>query len=303
MSECLIWERDGRDWPHRETSHFVQAGGLRWHVQQLGCGPVMLLIHGTGAATHSWRDLAPLLAQSFTLVSADLPAHAFTETPPARGLSLPGMAASMAALVDTLGLDVRWVLGHSAGAAIAARMILDRRIAPQALIGLNAAMLPLDGVAGLLFPPAARLMASTSIAARLFAWRASDPAAIERLIAGTGSVLSPAGVALYARLVRDVKHVAGALAMMAQWDLKSFAPQLRELGTPLALLAGDRDRAVPPTQTQQVLAMLPQSTRSTLTVLRGAGHLAHEERPAEVAQFVRQTVAWVNASGEGDSRR
>lgn len=106
MSECLVWERDGHDWPNRESSRFVQAGGLRWHVQQLGRGPVMLLIHGTGAATHSWRDLAPLLAQSFTLVSADLPAHAFTETPPARGLSLPGMAASMASLVDALGLDV-----------------------------------------------------------------------------------------------------------------------------------------------------------------------------------------------------
>lgn len=144
--------------------------------------------------------------------------------------------------------------------------------------------------------------ASSSIAARLFTWRASDPAAIERLIAGTGSVLSPAGVALYARLVRDVTHVAGALGMMAQWDLKSFAPHLRELGTPLAMLAGDQDRAVPPAQAQRVLAMLPHSTRSTLTVLRGAGHLSHEERPAEVAQFVLQSVAWVNAAREGDSR-
>ncbi len=295
MSEFLVWERDGVDWPNREASRFVQAGGLRWHVQQMGQGPVMLLIHGTGAATHSWRDLAPLLARQFTVVSADLPGHGFTETPPAERLSLPGMAEAMAALVDALGVKVQWVVGHSAGAAIAARMILDGRTAPRGLIGLNAAMLPLDGVAGLLFPPAARLMAATSIAPRLFAWRAADQAAVERLIAGTGSVLTPAGIALYARLVRDVKHVAGALGMMAQWDLDNFAPQLRQLKTPLALLVGDQDRAVPPSHAQRVLDLLPQVPASTVTVLQGAGHLAHEERPDEVAQFVVRSAALIAA--------
>ena len=25
----LLWERDGRDWPHREASRFVKAGGLQ----------------------------------------------------------------------------------------------------------------------------------------------------------------------------------------------------------------------------------------------------------------------------------
>ena len=291
MTQSLVWERDGRDWPLREHSRFVQAGGLRWHVQQWGQGPAMLLIHGTGASTHSWRELAPLLAPHFSLLSVDLPGHAFTDTPAPSQLSLPGMAASLASLVDVLGVDVQWVVGHSAGAAIAARMLLDGRIAPRGLIGLNAALLPLGGPAGLLFPPTARLMAATSIAPRLFAWRAGDPAAVARLIAGTGSVLSPAGVALYARLVRDVKHVSGALGMMARWDLDRLTPQLRQFSTPLALLVGERDRAVPPIQAREVLSLLPPATRRSLEVLAAAGHLAHEERPAEVAQFVIRSVA------------
>ena len=77
----LSWERDGRDWPNREASRFVEAGGLRWHVQQMGRGPVLLLLHGTGASTHSWRALLPLLAKSFTVVAPDLPGHGFTATP------------------------------------------------------------------------------------------------------------------------------------------------------------------------------------------------------------------------------
>ena len=56
-----IWEVDGRDWPNRDSSRFVTAGGLRWHVQVAGTGPVVLLVHGTGAATHSGAP-APRLA-------------------------------------------------------------------------------------------------------------------------------------------------------------------------------------------------------------------------------------------------
>ena len=48
----LIWSRDGGDWPNREASAFVEAAGIRWHVQRMGEGPPLLLLHGTGAATH-----------------------------------------------------------------------------------------------------------------------------------------------------------------------------------------------------------------------------------------------------------
>ena len=68
------WARDGRDWPNRSASRFLLAGGLRWHVQVMGGDraprkPVILLLHGMGASTHSWRDLAPILAGRFTVVA------------------------------------------------------------------------------------------------------------------------------------------------------------------------------------------------------------------------------------------
>jgi len=84
------WELDGQDWPNRDCSRFMTAAGLRWHVQCAGTGPVCLLLHGTGASTHSFRDLLPQLAQTFTVVAPDLPGHGFTERPrDLAGLSLP----------------------------------------------------------------------------------------------------------------------------------------------------------------------------------------------------------------------
>jgi magnesium chelatase accessory protein len=282
----LTWEREGLAWPHREASRFVRAAGLRWHVQQMGTGPVALLIHGTGASTHSWRGLMPLLARRFTVVAMDLPGHAFTDAASTPQPSLPGMAQAVAALATTLTPEVSVIVGHSAGAAIGARILLDGGLAATTLVAINGAFLPLSGLAGLMFPPVARLMAGSRIAPYLFARRRWDPAAVERLIAGTGSRLDDQGLALYGVLLRDPGHAAGALDMMARWDLRALARDLAHLRTPLAAIVGANDRAVPPRDAQRSLALLPSSTHRSLDQIDGAGHLVHEEQPAEVARLI-----------------
>ncbi len=301
MSDRLIWERDGAHWPHRHASRFVQADGLRWHVQQFGGLsipqlPVALLLHGTGASTHSWRGLAPLLAPHFNVLSLDLPGHAFTGMPSggpsSAQLSLPGMARAVHALLQTLGVTPALVIGHSAGAAIGVRMCLDGLIAPQLTVGLNGAFLPLGGLAGQIFSPVAKLMASAPFVPKLFSWRATDPTVLQKLIDSTGSTLDATGLALYGKLVSNPGHAAGALGMMANWDLPQLARNLPLLKTPLCLVVGSNDRTIAPQQASRVLAMLPPSAESTrsagsmLVTLAGLGHLAHEERPEWVADVV-----------------
>jgi magnesium chelatase accessory protein len=294
MRGALDWTRDGADWPHAQHSRFVQAAGLRWHVQHFPGpapdAPCLLLLHGTGASTHSWRDLAPLLAQRYQVIAPDLPGHAFTGLPPggvgSPQLTLPGMAAALRRLLQALGQTPALVVGHSAGAAIAVRMCLDGLIQPQRLTGLNAALLPLGGLAGAVFSPAAKLMASVPLVPRLFAWRAGEPAVLRRLLQSTGSTLDATGTALYRRLVTSPAHAAGALGMMANWDLPTLAADLPRLAVPLDLLVGSRDRTVPPEQAQRVLARLSDTARGNLTVFDGLGHLAHEEDPARAAEWL-----------------
>ncbi len=305
MSDRLDWQRDGADWPHHEASRFVSAAGMRWHVQQMGPrgqgpgqgqgqgpeAPLALLIHGTGAATHSWRGLMPLLATHFNVLAADLPGHGFTSAAPAWQMSLPGMAQALAALLTELKLAPQLIVGHSAGAAVGARMVLDGHAASAAvanLVSLNGALLPLDGLAGVLFPPVAKLMAAVPFVPRVFSWRAADPASVRRLIEGTGSTLDATGAQLYARLLRSPGHAAGALAMMANWDLRPLARDWPRLSVPLTLVVGANDRAVPPAQAQRVLALVPQAR---LVTLAGLGHLAHEERPDTVVDVVFNAVA------------
>lgn len=286
MADRLQWDVDGRHWPLAAWSRFVTAGRLRWHVQvSPGDGPVALLVHGTGASTHSWRGLAPLLARGYRVVAMDLPGHGFTPALPAGAASLPGVAAELAALLRALGVEPVLAIGHSAGAAILARMAIDGMLQPRALVSVNGALLPLPGWSGAVFPPVARLLAANSLAARLFAWRAGDPGAVRRLVASTGSTLDAEGLQLYARLIRSPAHVAGTLQMMAAWDLEPMQRDLARLAPPLLLVVGMQDGTVAPSESDRVRRILPRATQVRLP---GLGHLAHEERPDLVAQAIEE---------------
>lgn len=284
----LVWNIDGRQWPNREASEFVKAAGIDWHVQRMGRGPNLVLVHGTGAATHSWAGLAPLLARRFSLVAFDLPGHGFTKWPQPHRLSLPGMAADINELLRVMNVEPEIVVGHSAGAAILARMCLDEKIAPRLLVSLNGAFLPFGGVAGALFSPLAKLLVLNPFVPRFFAWQASAPDAVGRLIKGTGSSIDADGIANYAKLVKSPAHVAAALRMMANWQLEPLVADLPKLKTKLLLLAADNDRSVSPRVSQRVHELVKGST---LEMLHGLGHLAHEEKPEMVAErIVRHTI-------------
>lgn len=281
--ERLNLARDGADWPHRDASRLVEAGGMSWHVQRLGAGPPLLLLHGTGAATHSWRDVAPLLARRFDVLMPDLPGHGFSGPGPQ---SLPGMARALAALLKALDFQPVVAVGHSAGAAILARLCLDGAIQPKLLASLNGAFLPFGGLAGQFFPPMAKLLFLNPVTPRLFAWSA-DEAAVARLLRGTGSAIDRRGVALYQRLFGNRRHVEGALGMMANWDLVALARDLPRLAPRTALIAASGDKAIAPDAARKVAALLAQAQ---VVALPGLGHLAHEEAPALAAGTILRLV-------------
>ena len=277
------WTVHGRDWPNRDCSRFIEADGLRWHVQIKGTGPALLLVHGTGAATHSWRALLPLLAEDFTVIAPDLPGHGFTTMPESARLSLPAMAHDLGRLLRALDLKPAIAVGHSAGAAILLRMAIDRRIRPDILIGLNAAILPIRGAP--IFSPLAKLLFRNPIAPKVFAMRAQGADATRRLLQGTGSELDDYGIDLYARLFRHSGHVAATLGMMANWDLPSLVADLPRLDCPMTLIAAADDKAVPSADSLRVAEKLRHGTSE---VWSEGGHLLHETRPAEVAQRITQ---------------
>lgn len=273
----MDWERQRHDWPNAEFSRFIETAGMRWHVQQAGMqGPRVLLLHGTGASSHTWRDMLLPLSAHAQVLAIDLPGHGFSSLAQGDGMSLPGMAKGIGSLLEHMGFATQAFIGHSAGAAIAAQMVLDQGLHPQVLIGINPAWLPLPGLAGLLFPPAAKLLAVTSLVPQWFARQASSPGMLDKLLQSTGSNIDGRGKDLYARLVSSPAHAQGALKMMAAWDLSLGSHKLRQLHCPVRMLIGAKDGTVPPLQARQALELLSDAESDTRP---GYGHLLHEEAP------------------------
>ncbi len=278
------WERRAKDWPNREASRFVAAGGIEWHAQIMGAGPWMLLVHGTGASTHSFRDLAPALARDFRVLALDLPGHGFTGTPANGLMSLPGFAELVGAACRAFDATPAIAVGHSAGAAVVARMALDGAIAPRGIAALNGALLPLRAPGSAFFKPVAKLLAALPMVPAIAAWRSEAPGRVERLLASTGSRIDAAGLRGYRRLFADADHVGATLAMMANWDVAALARELPRLAVPLALVIGAQDRTIPPAEQRCVADLV---SRATIDMQPGLGHLAHEEDPNGTAAILR----------------
>lgn len=263
-------------WPHAGHSRHV-SGVHRWHVQDMGEGPAILLIHGAGGATHSWRGVAPILARTHRTIALDLPGQGFT-TRGARGREgLDTAAADIAALAAAEGWAPVAVVGHSAGGALALR--LAGTLAPRRLVCVNAALGDFPGLAGVLFPAMAKLLAANPLTA-LTVSRLATRRSAEGIIRSTGSSIDAEGMDCYAHLFADRGHVDATLRMMARWSLTQLRRDLPGIDVPTLLLTGGRDAAVPPAVSDEAAAMM---RHARVRHLPGLGHLAHEEAPELVA--------------------
>ena len=277
-------DRLGPTWPHRTRSELVAAAGMRFHVQRFSStGPVALLLHGTGSSTHSFRDLAPAMSDGFRVVAIDLPGHAGTDTPRGDGLTLPGMARRIGDLCRALELQPDLIVGHSAGAAIAIQMAIDGHADPRMIVGLNAALEPMQGYA--LFSPLAKALFLNPLVPSLFTRVARRPTTVRRLIEQTGSRIDETGMEGYARLFAQPDHVYGALGMMAGWDLPTLRSRLPELRCPLVLVTAADDGTVPARDADGHVARVRDGRH---VALAEGGHLLHEARPEEIAALVHE---------------
>lgn len=271
----------------------VTTRAAHWHLQDMGEGPAILLLHGAGASSHSFRAILPRLAAGHRAVALDLPGQGFTQPRGFGRFALPQMADDILALLEAEGIRPVLIVGHSAGAAIALQMVLAGA-RPRAVLALNGALSPFRGVAGMLFPSMAKMLALGPLTPQLVARSANSARAIAQLIEATGSRIDAEGLAQYRTLVSEPSHVRATLRMMADWALPPLIARFGEIAVPVELHVGEADRAVPMEHTLSVAADLPNAR----FVTHPGGHLMHEAEPARFAALIAATA---DAAPRGDN--
>lgn len=128
------------------TTEPVQANGITNHVCSGGTGPPVLLLHGYPQTHVMWHQVAPVLAEQFTVICPDLRGYGDSgkpaEGPHHEGYSKRAMAQDQVAVMAALGFGRFAVAGHDRGARVALRMALEyqhavSRLAPAVLPAIH----------------------------------------------------------------------------------------------------------------------------------------------------------------------
>ena len=287
----MPWDTLKAQWPNSQHSQFVHTADVRWHVQIFGEGPPLLLLHGLGSSTHTWRSMAPFLSKHYRLIAVDTPGHAFSSIPNTSKATFSGIAKSLRELLDTLHIWPAAVIGHSAGACLAAKLVLSTPNLPApAVVALNPAWLPLPGLANWMFPVSAKLLALNPMSAWLFAKHLSKDLVIHKILSSTGSHLREDDIFFYRILMQSPAHLKGVLQMMSHWDLGGLPEQLSQLKGRVLIQAGINDLTIP---FGHAVTSHHKIAQSKLQALSELGHLAHEEKPQDCAE---QILDWLAAA-------
>ena len=211
MTSRAAWEAVADFWPRAATSQFVRAAELDFHVQVSGSGDDVLMLHGAGASSHSFAELAERLSTHYRVIAPDLPGQGFSSLLPTDAVGLVPFANYLESLLTTLGAVPRWVVGHSAGAALAAQYALRTASPPEAMLCINAAFNPFGAGAAPIFSKAARWLAGNQwlpkvLASPALRWRATGS-----MLADTGSSVDPTMSRCYDVLLGNPEHIAGTI--------------------------------------------------------------------------------------------
>ena len=235
-----------------------------------------VLIHGAGMDHTVWALVGPALAErGWTVLAPDLPGHGRSKGPAQE--SIAGYAESLLHWMRRLGLLAPVLVGHSMGGLVALEAAVRMPATALVLIGA-AARMPVHprllALAERAPEAAARVMAAWSLpAVRRFGAQPLPglwlPQAVVRMI-GDG----PSGV------------LAGDLRACETY--RDGIQRAGELHLPVLVVAGERDRMVPPKAARALADALPDAR---LALLSEVGHLPPLERPAALVRCVGDFLA------------
>jgi pimeloyl-ACP methyl ester carboxylesterase len=262
----------------------VEVHVRHWPAQGEARGCPVLLLHGFGGSTFSFRELAPALAAAGHAVWAlDLPAYGYSARTP-----FPGTAGeALAPWLRERGDGQSWcVLGHSMGTRVAAELVQ----------GMPGEIARVAYVAGNPIPSARELRSRDRFKSpRIRRWLAGmvenrylrEDRIAELLEKAYGRPATDSEVAGY---LDPLRLPGTALAIMngyaAQW------PEIPEGSTldavPSLILWGENDEWVKPEVADRLQAALPSANRVTID---GAGHCPMETHAAQTSALVLAAFA------------
>ena len=172
----------------------IDVGETSIFIRRRGSGPPLLLLHGFPETHLMWHRIAPVLAETFTVICADLRGYGSSGKPPSAPDHAPysksAMALDMVRMMAAHGFTRFSIAGHDRGGRVAYRLALDHadrveRLAVLDIIPTGEAFRRADARFTLAFWPWSLLAQPEPLPERLI--MAVPEAVIDDALAGWGS--------------------------------------------------------------------------------------------------------------------
>jgi pimeloyl-ACP methyl ester carboxylesterase len=272
---------------------YVTIHGYRRAYVKAGHGPPLLLIHGIGDSSDTWRPVVEQLAERHTVIAPDLLGHGRSEKPRA-DYTIAGFANAMRDILSVLEVERVTVVGHSLGGGVAAQFAYQfpERCERLVLVG--------SGGVGRTVSPLLRLAAVPGVEVLMPLLGLPPVRVASRIGASLLRILDTA-------LGRDAEEILAVFDALP--DTEARHAILRTLrsgvdwqgqvitmldraylaeGVPTLIVWGGRDAIIPLSHGHLAHTAIPGSQ---LDVFDDAGHFPHHTDPGRFVEVLSEFVA------------
>ncbi|MFL6198713.1 MAG: alpha/beta fold hydrolase [Thermoanaerobaculia bacterium] len=263
------------------ATSFLKVGGQLVHIEQAGSGEPVILLHGFGASTYSWRNVMPALAASFRVIAIDLNGFGYTQRPRAfESYTREGQADLVLRVMDGLGIRSAHLMGHSYGGGLSLFLASrhPERVRSLVLVDSSAPTYADDRRSR-----AASLKPLLGLYLRSLVLR---PGTVRRALLHSfydDSLVTPELVHEYYERLRVEGVVDAYYGLTAPTRTPSEPVELEKIRVPALIVWGAEDRLISAEAGRRAAARMPDSE---FALMEGVGHVPMEEKPEELVRLV-----------------
>lgn len=289
LGSCGLSAGDAIDGPYARLG--PPEAPVRLYYEETGKGSPVLLIHGFGASTFTWRHIAPELAKTHRVIAVDLKGFGQSDKPFDSRYSVFDQAALLAQLIEDKDLHNLTLVGHSFGGGIALLLALE---ANERLKGRLARLVLLDSIAYPQNIPVFFRLLDVPLVSHLGV--SMVPASFQTRVAlriayFDDSKIDQDEVDTYAAPLKTAagKHAIIYSARQIVPDgLAEISERYKTIELPTLILWCDHDRIVPLDVGLKLRRTMPNSK---LRIVSECGHMPQEEQPEAVLSQIRLFLA------------
>ncbi len=292
VSGCAVMDKNIPGWT--QYRNLDKTNELELSSTSTGAGEPVLLIHGFGASSYSWRHVIEPLAQKNRVIAIDLKGFGDSPKPRDDAYSVYEQARLVRNFILENNLKNLHIIGHSYGGGVALAVSIYLSASNP---GLQKSLVLIDSVAYPQELPGFVKILATPVLGPLITYAAPNTFQVKNLLQivyFNDDLIPQEAIDHYAADLGkpDAKYALLTSArQMLPTDLQQFSENYASLTIPTLIVWSREDEIVPLAVGKRLHENLPNSK---LVIMSDVGHAVQEEKPSLLLPHLRNFLEAVS---------